>query len=541
MRPINLDKLDKKQLGFNLITILFSLIGLMAFCQPYSFLRQGKIYVSPKGANWKLGHSPAHAVKTIQHAVNIAVAGEEIVLLPGTYQEVVHVRRGGKINQPITIRAQQPGTVKVTNAASQDIINNLDWQEEGQGIVSAKTPWPVHYVLHQENALYYSRTNIDKFRSLVTRKGSQSAFLYDDVKQKLYLYLAPEQPLNNLTIPTKLPSLDKFGNSAPAANFWIEADHLIIEGIQFELGVGTGILLWDGSNIEIRDCLFYGATYGVASNYGISPANNILLEHNLYHNYPQYDWFENWLSWREVYSTGGRSSLANLKGIGVIIRNNIIAHAGDGLQVSPQEQSSTSVGAEIYNNLFFKGTDDAIELDGYARNVHIYSNIIYDFFVSLGISPVLAGPVTIEDNYFFHPYENENTDYPAHLKLLNPWFNPNDPTSDRNIIRNVQILNNVFVGNWLSWHGSPVKNVIIKNNKFSIQRTMEPVWPHGATIQNNQINHLPLSGYRNPGTDNNWLNQKDWEPIRPGPTWLNYQDHPATEDIEHLISPRLVE
>ncbi|MFN9939001.1 MAG: chondroitinase-B domain-containing protein, partial [bacterium] len=83
---------------------------------PTPCLRQGKIYVSPQGSDWNLGNSPQRAVKTIQRAANMATPGEDVVILPGIYREDLRVRRGGRPNRPITFRAQQPGTVTITNA-----------------------------------------------------------------------------------------------------------------------------------------------------------------------------------------------------------------------------------------------------------------------------------------------------------------------------------------------------------------------------------------------------------------------------------------
>jgi hypothetical protein len=111
-----------------LLIISTILIGFNLWQPPLPWLRQGKIYVSPQGADWNLGNRPQHAVKTIQRAANMAAPGEDIVILPGVYREYLRIRRGGQPDRPITFRAQQPGTVTITNAAPSDVTQNLVWR-----------------------------------------------------------------------------------------------------------------------------------------------------------------------------------------------------------------------------------------------------------------------------------------------------------------------------------------------------------------------------------------------------------------------------
>ena len=531
---------------YNQLNILSFVIIIIATAlylpTPSSWLRSGKIYVSPQGHDWLWGSTPSLAVRTIQRAVNMASAGEEIVIMPGIYRETIHIRNSGSKDNPITLKAHQSGTVTITNAVTSEVVQSLTWTSEGDDIFSTQPPWNVYRVAYEGQNLYHAHWgfNLDKFRALVKRKNAYGAFYFDANTQKLYVFLPKGKALSNITIPKKVPSPDQFGNVTPVANVWVEANHLIFEGLQFDFGIGSGILLWNASHILIKDCLFSGSAHGISDNYGIHSIKDITVEYSLYHNYPQYDWLENWLTWREVYSTAGNSALVNLKASEVVIRNNIVAHTGDGMQVSPQEQNNQRFGAKIYHNLFFKGTDDAIEFDGQAQDVHVYENLVYDYFVSLGLSPVLKGPVNIENNLFLHPYKDGQENYPTHLKLLNPWFKPDNPKNDSNTIRNITLFNNVFVGNWLAWwHEAPVKDTVIKDNLFAVQRVMQPPLPDGVVEKNNKMINLPLSGYPNPVTDEGWLKHNDWQPLEVGPRWLKLKEFPATQDVD-LLSPNLI-
>ncbi|MBI3303116.1 MAG: right-handed parallel beta-helix repeat-containing protein, partial [Deltaproteobacteria bacterium] len=52
--------------------------------------------------------------KTIGRALQTAIAGETVIVLPGSYNEHVQSRRDGISNAPITIKAAEPGTVTIT-------------------------------------------------------------------------------------------------------------------------------------------------------------------------------------------------------------------------------------------------------------------------------------------------------------------------------------------------------------------------------------------------------------------------------------------
>lgn len=507
--------------------------------------------MSPNGSDWNLGRTANHALRTIQRAANIASPGETILILPGTYRETVHIRKNGHPDHPITFQAQKPGTVTITNAASDNLLNELSWRPEDNHIYSTNPPWPVSRMMFRdETNLYHAQYGftLRKFKDLVQRPNAYSAFYYDPDNNQLFVFLANGKTLDNLLISKNLPTHDKFGNNLPVANIWMEANNIILEGLKLELGLGSGILLWNAHDVTVKNCSFYGADYGISSGFKINRAYNIVVENNFYHNYPQYYWFKNWLSWQETYSSGARSSLVGLQDSEIVIRHNLVSHAGDGIQISPQikgsdqDTPSRAVGADIYENLLIQGTDDAIEFDGLAQNVLFHRNIIYDFFTSLGLSPVLQGPVVIYDNFFMHPHDIKHINHPTHLKLLNPWFKKGG-NPDKNTIQNIIIQENVFVGNWLAWwHEAPVKNMQIKNNILAIQRTMTPPLPSGIKLSDNQQINLPLDGYPNPGVSLVWqtkmrrLSSSKWQIAKPGPKWLHYEQHLATQDIPQLLS-----
>ncbi len=67
-------------------------------------------FVSPKGNDADSGGSRERPWRTIQFAVDRALPGDRIVLLPGLYPGESTLTHGGLEGTPITIEAQQPGT-----------------------------------------------------------------------------------------------------------------------------------------------------------------------------------------------------------------------------------------------------------------------------------------------------------------------------------------------------------------------------------------------------------------------------------------------
>ena len=512
---------------------------------PTPWLRQGKIYVSPQGANWHTGATPGTAVRTIQRAADMAVPGEEIVILFGTYHEVLRLRRGGKPGQPIILRALEPGTVTITNADNTGMAEALKWRSEGDGIFSAVTPWPIYYARYRQAALYHVVWGgVARLRKLTALPGAWGAFAYIPEEQRLYIFQPDNQPLTveDLVLHKAIPPPWEWGVSR-VSNVWVEAEHVVLKDLRFDLGIGAGVLLWDGANTTIQDCWFSGASYGVTAQPQIAPATGLVLEYSGYDNYPQYHWRQDWLSWRQVYAHYSASSLVALNDTNLIVRHNLVAHAGDALHISPHSTENHN-GAEVYGNLLIYGTDDAIQFDGQAQKVSFYNNLVYDFHQNLGLSPVLEGPVLIENNRFLHPTDSVNG---SQLKFLNPWKTPLsygpdlDPKSFHyEAIRNIQVFQNVFVGNWLAWWGDPtVKDVEIAENVFAVRLRKNPPWPPGVITTDNTIIQLPEGDYPNPGTNPDWWN--GWSMPRPGPDWLDYADHPATRDIPKVLSPQLME
>ena len=531
----------------SLVAVVVAAVGLAAPTMPWE--SGGVIYVSPDGSDMLRGRSLESAVATIQRAAELAIPGDTVLIAPGTYRERVRVRRGGRPGAPVVFRAAEPGSVLVTGETDPEVVAELVWRDEGGGVHSAEVPWPVYRVRTGDHYLFHALwSNLEGFHSLVDLDEAWDTSIYVSEERRLYVFLADGRTpdTTDLAFHGPIPAPREWGNIR-SANVWVEADHVVFEGLRFAGGVGAGLLLWSADHVEIRDCLFEGAVYGIQTRPRVRPITDVTAEYNLYHNYPQAAWADEWLTWDQVYGQYSSSTLIASQMGGVTVRGNIVAHSGDALQI-------TSVGGvegvEIRENLIFRGTDDAIEFDGPGVDMIVVGNLIYDVAGSLGLSPVTQGPVLVEDNLFLHPAGGLNG---GQMKLLTPGFGDSRAT-----IRNVEIRHNTFVGSGLSvWNNvSPVEDVLVEDNLFAVQWMKDPPWPAGVTARGNAFEPQPTGEYPDPARNPHWWDRtaepagadgydgavapgERWSMPRPGPRWFHFSEHPATAPIDLLFAGRL--
>ena len=517
---------------------------------PLPWLREGVIYVSPQGSDWHSGRSPDAAVASIQRAANMVAPGETILILPGVYREEVRVRHGGSPDKPVVFKAVYPGTVTISGAAPDDVVKRLAWRHEGGKIWSATTPWPIYHVVGDDENFFHVRWapgakgdqvyhwvgtegRVARLRELVSRPKAWGAFAWEQGRLHVAFADGRSPREHNLQIHREIPR-PYASWSIRSANVWVEADHVRFEGLRFHLGVGAGLLLWNAHHVVVRHALFSGAVSGISGFPRVSLPKGLIVEHSHYNNYPQYFWAHDWLSGSDIYSHHSGSTLISVTGDDIIARHNLVTHAGDGMQLSTPGVN-VDKGIEIYGNLLAYGTDDGFELDGHAVRMHLHHNLVYNFPVSLSLSPVLTGPVRVRNNLFLHPPDRP---VGAHLKLMNPWAGRSDARSGP--IRNVTVDNNVFSGKWLSWHSAPLDNVRVENNLFANIVVDERFGLPSVVVSAGNVFRQSTQRTDNPVAACELkravqgVRGVSFKAARPGPAWLAYDALPALKDVGAL-------
>lgn len=507
------------------------------------------LYVSPEGSDWNSGTSKTAPLRSINNALSrIAISGH-VYILPGTYNERLHVRTGGTADKPLIIEAVEPANTKLTWSRKIPDDFSLHWRAHKHGIYRAKVDWPIYQVRHNGKWLFRAAYNPKQLEILVTKKNARSAFHYSD--GELLIYLADTNDIHTaeFEVNAPVPKPREWGEFR-SANIWLEADHVELRGLQCEFGIGSGVTLWNASYATIADCSFTGTNIGVNASHGVKFNHDLKLQRCLYHNYPQSDWRKvapnrngqkkkpeerRWLDWKEIYANYASSSLIATTNGNVLIEDCLVAHSGDGMKVT---NGSPNANIVVRNNLIMGCTDDAFELDGPGVNVTLTGNVVMNSHQNLGISPVTEGPCLIENNLFLHP--------DLYLNLSQIKLQGNKPDQ---IIRNVHINNNVFFGNWLSYKSNnTIENVEFSKNTFVTRKQIEPHWPFGVIENQNRYADLvedDVHQYQPIGIIETFRSfdfedsAKIVESIaaersnsnRPGPQWLEWERQPCLDDM----------
>jgi hypothetical protein len=532
----------------NLRTIMSVIAFLVAavyyLCPEWICSNPNVIYVSPSGSNWNSGDSPRSALISIQKAVDKAKPGTVIKLLPGVYYQRVRLLHGGSRKNPITIEAVEPGTVILTGAAPPRTHEEWAWRNEENGIFSTIPPWSI-YEIKESGATLFDCYDLLVLKSYTKGLNAFNSFTYQG--DRLYVWLTGGRDPRSVDLQFNGPSSTQRANGIwLAANLWFEAGHFRIRGLIFDFPGLAGACIYQGGGFTFEDCLFQGGRAGVSNSIFGERVDNIQLVNCAYFNHPELSWRQTaWLTKKMCY---GRPSLNSGLLAGaynhLLVRNNLVCQASDGVHASGRNNGKKTQ-VEVVENFFAYCTDDVVEFDGAAVNVRFYKNLIYDSHESLGVSPVLVGPTEISHNLFLHPSDGING---AQVKLLNPWQAPNSP------IKNVIIHHNTFIGNWLCWWSEdiPVIDVVVSSNIFVIKNKTTPPWPNGVRDNNNLYLDIPESGIPDPLAEKKWfqglqLETNDgyvgatppgevWRIPRPGPRWLDWENHPASKGLEAKLS-----
>lgn len=509
------------------MAIVYCLAAVVWFWFPALGWRAPRtLCVAVDGSDWNWSATQEKPLASVQRAVSLSRPGDQIVLGPGNYYERIHVKRGGTEKQPLVIKAGEPGTATITGALAEGVPSTWKWRDEGGGIFSTATQWPVHRLAEGKVTLFrVPWGGLKQLRSLVQKPSAWGAYCQDGAR--LYVRLnGGRHPMQaQLRTHRPAPGPREWGEFK-SATVWLEADHVQLEGLRIEFGIGAAVNIWDAEHVEIRDCVFSECSVGVRCGGGVKPSEDVWIDRCLYHNYPQYSWHREWLGWPDIYAGYASSSLATARDAPLKITNCVAVHVGDALGISPRINSE-NMSAKIEGNYLAFGTDDAVEFDGPAVNIEFRRNRVHEFHQNLGFSPVLTGPIVVEQNVFTHEEAGVNG---SQIKIMN--------NSPGEVVRNIVVRDNLFIGNWLCWWNEvPVDDVEFTENVFSVFERTDPPWPPPIRAVRNAIlqrqRQMPLTSIVNNIIDST-PNSAWVRPVldqRPGPLWWHWKSHPATRDL----------
>jgi len=356
----------------------------------------GVYHVALTGDDAQDGRSPATAFRTLRHAMEVVLAGEQILLHSGRYYEgdieVYPSSSGvgeGTPTQPIVIQSA-PGEHAILDGTDPDFHPQWELFDAAHGVYrTACTNEPFHAYVNGGHLFHWGV--LDHLR---TNRWDQTSGYYVDGTH-LYLRLPDGGPVgtNQISIP------------------------------RFTFGLGLGHV----SHYQIRDLEFcyYGLWSGPAGlNFESSSSNwverctfhhtgtGIFIRRDSVHNTIQQCSFNEWpvdtFRWdaikqgepwgSEPYETGGvvvdGEHTANY---GNVIRSNRFEHLFDGAHLLADELNPTE-DLDFHDNVILNCGDDGMETDGVGSNLRIYNNVISNFLTGISVAPAALGPTYLIRN-----------------------------------------------------------------------------------------------------------------------------------------------
>ena len=341
------------------------------------------LHVSTSGSDSNSGTDPAFPLRTIQRAANLSLPGDLVLIQPGIYRESVTVPASGTPNQPIVFRGTGPGVI--VDGADEAIAAGVLWTDEGNGQYSFQTGFATGHVVTEMGRLF-RYASLPELQTLAAR--APGGFYFDGTH--LYVkFMDGSSPADHSIHVARYEDGFYLNNRS----------HIRIENLELRhFGAGSygkGVYLRYSNNCVVRLCKIHGFQ---SAGIWLKGGGRHLIEDNEI-------WDTSIFSWKWEYSKGSSAennaiTFTNDIGRGNVVRRNTIHGTFNG--IGPCGSAAPSVGitneTDIYDNILYQHTDDAIEPEGYCANIRLWNNYVQDVHMAFAVAPASPGPVYIVRN-----------------------------------------------------------------------------------------------------------------------------------------------
>jgi parallel beta-helix repeat protein len=335
---------------------------------------EGDFFVSPAGDNSNPG-SETKPWRSIQFAVDHTQPGKKILLMPGTYNEGVHILKAGNANNPITLTSTKDGGVIIDGGPEPAINGEADyWIIKGLQLTS-KADRTIKV------ASSYWKIQKNKVTGAVYFWGNNNLLEENDIDGSQHLGnengVMDDGPSShhNIFRGNKVHDFKLRGFWSQ----WLTHDDIFESNEIFNITdeAGMGIDLDAASNVGYRHTIRGNIIHDCAQT-GIELENSYeaLVENNI------------------IYNTG-------LEGIQVINYKGCIA-AGENNQYGQADGNceGDDLGTVVRQNLIFNGGRVGGVVSYHSSGVKMYNNTIYGSGAGLYIlgDASLAGKWDVQGN-----------------------------------------------------------------------------------------------------------------------------------------------
>ena len=454
----------KKEILGSALRVLVTL-ALSAIGWPSAAQAAGKIvYVdAATGSDANDCLAQTRACKTVQRGATLVRGGDQMIIGPGTYYEFpVFQNLGSSATSPVWIKAQAPGTARISGMWKEAALGQVAWRDDGGGVYSAA---------HGAGLFgSFGGTYLFRFQTVTDLRNASASTSVGAVRTPPY-GLAYESGRISVKLPGSLnPNGQSILISPPS---WSESGYadvlkvlsspyVILEGLVVE-GSGTyclqfsrdstfptvrntkleycreGMQLPDNSLVEWTEYTYPGY-YNFAEQ--VRVLNGGMKMYELVKNYGPDPYFEGELA--DTYGFGAASRNCEF-------RFNFLHEAFDGEGLGQFEYS------ESHHNVYLYNYDDHNELESNEGNPARELRLHDSLFLSGGrIShqeTSLVGPQYVYRNVYYS-YDNHGITWTI-LKTLVP-----------NATGGIYFYHNLFWGNSaeLFWQEEPRQYLHFRNN-----------------------------------------------------------------------------
>ncbi|MFC1718267.1 hypothetical protein ACFL6S_31715 [Candidatus Poribacteria bacterium] len=374
----------------NRISYLSAVFSVSVFCSLFSVLcNAATYYVAATGNDSNPGTQTA-PFRNIQKGAETIRGGDTMVIRAGTYYEQPRFSsRGSSATQPITIRAEDPGTVTVSGMWREAALGQVAWRDEGDGIYSISHADIPKFAAYESTFLH--RYLLDDLKRGIadTTNAKVNLLRHGFAYENGRVYVRLPQDRNPNGQPVLLSASSDWGE-------WIIAftntPYVTIEGLRLE-GAGSAGVRYDESShhATIRNTVFAYCQVGAKLSHdsliewseylypGFSDFSEQLRarNNNMYRTYALSKDYTNEFSYEGAIATASHSPLSPT---GCEFRYNYIHDAFDGEKLGVFQDS------ESHHNLYENNYDNHVELEHYGGDRGPSSNLRLHHNLFRGVS-----------------------------------------------------------------------------------------------------------------------------------------------------------
>ncbi len=347
-----------------------------------AFAPSRTLYVSPGGSDSNPGTNPSQPLKTIQRAADISQAGDLVSIGPGTYREEVNVSTSGTDAAPIVFRGSGGAIV---DGADPAIAAGVTWTNRGNGVWSYAAGYGTHLVVTDQGRLF-DYSSLVELEALAAGAPGGSYADGTNVYVKFSDGSAPAQ---------HTMSVSRFD-----AGFFVNgASNVRIQNLEIRYygssEYGRAVYLRYANRCEVSASSLHE---NLATAVWLKGGAENVIEDNDIGDSSIIGW--PWALAHDSTAANTGVYMTDNSGQGNVIRRNRMHGTYDGMHPcgdSAPDNAFTSE-TDVYDNVIFSHSDDAIESDGYCSNVRIWNNTISDSLMAVAVAPAAPGPTWIVRN-----------------------------------------------------------------------------------------------------------------------------------------------